>query len=132
MNDVTGPSIVSTLAATLPKAKAKTVGKTLGDVKVEALLNIKATTLLKVVAKAFEDTQTKLQTKLPVKTEANTLAVVQAYAYINTLNKVVGKALAIDLHASTSAGQKRCLHTDTHLEIEFQTRKSRSVGRDTS
>ena len=48
-----------------------------------------------MVAKAFEDTQTKLQTEVLVKTEAATLAVVQAYAHINTLNKVVAKALAI-------------------------------------
>ena len=79
----------------MTKAKAKTVNKTLGDVKVEALLDIKATTLLKVVAKAFPDTQTKLQTEVPIKTEADTLLVVQAYAFINTLNKVVDKALAI-------------------------------------
>ena len=42
----------------LPNAEVKTVGKTLGDVKAEALLAIKTTTLLKVVAKAFADTQT--------------------------------------------------------------------------
>ena len=36
-----------------------------------------------------------MQTKVPVKTEANTLAVLEAYAYINTLNKVAAKALAI-------------------------------------
>ena len=36
-----------------------------------------------------------MQTEVPIKTEADTLAVVQAYAFINTLNKVVDKALAI-------------------------------------
>ena len=36
-----------------------------------------------------------METEVPVKTEADTLAVVQAYAHINTLNKVVAKALAI-------------------------------------
>ena len=56
---------------------------------------MKTTTLLKVVAKAFADTQTYLQTKVPVKTEADTLAVLEAYAYINTLNKVAAKTLAI-------------------------------------
>ena len=66
-----------------------------------------------------------METEVPVKTEADTLVVVHAYAYINTLNKVVAETLAI------SAGQKRCLHTDTQLEIEFETRESRSVGRDT-
>ena len=75
--------------------EVKTLGKTLGDVKAEALLDMKAATLLKVVAKAFEDTQTKLQTEVPVKKEADTLAVVQAYGHINTPNKVVAKALAI-------------------------------------
>ena len=58
MNDVTGPSLVCRLAATLPKAEVKTVGKTLGAVKSKALLDMKAATLLKVVAKAFADTQT--------------------------------------------------------------------------
>ena len=33
--------------------------------------------------------------EVPVKTEADTLAVLQAYAHINTLNKLVAKALAI-------------------------------------
>ena len=58
MNDVTRPSLVSTLAATLPNAESKTVGKTVGDVKAEVLLAMKTTTLLKVVAKAVADTQT--------------------------------------------------------------------------
>ena len=57
MNDVTGPSLVSTLAATLPKAKAKTVGKKVGVVAGEALLDMNATALYKIVAKAFADTQ---------------------------------------------------------------------------
>ena len=46
------------MAATLPKTEAKAVGKTLGDVKAEELLDMKATTLLRVVAKAFADTIT--------------------------------------------------------------------------
>lgn len=46
------------MAATLPKTEAKVVGKTLGDVKAEALLDIKGATLLRVVAKAFADTIT--------------------------------------------------------------------------
>ena len=95
MNDVTRPSLVSTLAATLPNAESKTVGKTVGDVKAEVLLAMKTTTLLKVVAKAFADTQTLLQTEVPLKTEADTLAVLQDYAYINTLNKNEAQALAI-------------------------------------
>lgn len=45
------------LAATLPKAKVKTVAKTMQDLQAEPLLDIKAGTLLKVVAKAFADTQ---------------------------------------------------------------------------
>ena len=57
MNNVTGPSLVWTLAATLPNAKAKTVGKTLGVVAAEALLDMNATALYKMVAKAFADTQ---------------------------------------------------------------------------
>ena len=57
MNDVTGPSLVWTLAATLPNSKAKTVGKTLGVVAGEALLDMNATALYKMVAKAFGDTQ---------------------------------------------------------------------------
>ena len=57
MNNVTGPSLVWTLAATLPNAKAKTVGKTLGVVAAEALLDMNATALCKMVAKAFADTQ---------------------------------------------------------------------------
>ena len=35
--------------------QVKTLGKTRGDLKAEALLDIKAATLLKVVAKAFAD-----------------------------------------------------------------------------
>ena len=54
---MTGPSLVSTLAATQPKAKVKIVAKTLQDLQAEPLLDIKAATLLKVVAKAFADTQ---------------------------------------------------------------------------
>ena len=54
---MTGPSLVSTLAATLPMAKVKTVAKTLQDLEAEPLLDITAATLLKVVAKAFADTQ---------------------------------------------------------------------------
>ena len=54
---MTGPSLVSTLAATLPMAKVKTVAKTLQDLEAEPLLGRKAATLLKVVAKAFADTQ---------------------------------------------------------------------------
>lgn len=46
------------MAATLPKTKAKTVGKAPGDVEAETLLDMKAATLLKVVAKAFADTLT--------------------------------------------------------------------------
>ena len=38
MNELTGPSLVKMLAATLPKAEVKTVGKTLGYVQAEALL----------------------------------------------------------------------------------------------
>ena len=57
MNKITGPSLVSTLAATLPMAKVKTVAKTLQDLEAEPLLDIMAATLLKVVAKAFADTQ---------------------------------------------------------------------------
>ena len=57
MNKLTGPSLVSTLAATLLKAKVKTVAKTLQDLQGEPLLGRKAATLLKVVAKAFADTQ---------------------------------------------------------------------------
>ena len=57
MNDVTGLSLVSTLSETLPNAKAKTVGKTQGDVEAEALLDMNATALLKVVDKAFAETQ---------------------------------------------------------------------------
>ena len=57
MNKVTGPSLLPTLAATLPKAKVKTVAKTLQDLEAEPLLDITAATLLKVVAKAFADTQ---------------------------------------------------------------------------
>ena len=70
MNKLTGPSLVSTLAATLPKAKVKTVAKTLQDLKAEPLLGRKA-----------------------VKTEADTLPVVQAYGHINTRNKVVAEAI---------------------------------------
>ena len=57
MNKLTGPSLVSTLAATLLKAKVKTVAKTLQDLQAEPLLGRKAATLLKVVAKAFADIQ---------------------------------------------------------------------------
>ena len=57
MNNVTGLSLVSTLSETLPKAKAKTVGKTQRDVEAEALLDMNATALLKVVDKAFAETQ---------------------------------------------------------------------------
>ena len=53
-----GPSLVSSLAATLSKEENKTVGKTLGDVNAKVLFDMKAATLLKVVAKAFADTQT--------------------------------------------------------------------------
>ena len=102
------------------------------DLQAEPLLDIKAATLLKVVAKAFADTQVSLHIEVPVKTEADTLAVVQAYEHINTRNKVVPEAhlLYADSHVFTSAGQKRCLRTDTQLEIEFETRESRSVDRD--
>ena len=31
------------------------------------------------------------------------------------------------LHSCSSAGQKNCLHNDTLLEIEFETRESRSA-----
>ena len=48
MNKLTGPSLVSTLAATLLKAKVKTVAKTLQDLEGEPLLGRKAATLLKV------------------------------------------------------------------------------------
>ena len=41
----------------LPKAKVKTVAKTLQDLEAEPLLGRKTATLLKVVAKAFADTQ---------------------------------------------------------------------------
>ena len=58
MNELTGPLLVKTLTATLPKAEVKTVGKTLGYVQAEALIDIKAATLLKVVTKTFADTQT--------------------------------------------------------------------------
>ena len=131
MNKKTGPSLVSTLTATLPKAKVKTVAKTLQDLEAEPLLDIMAATLLKVVAKAFADKQVSLETKVPVKAKADTFAVVQGYANINTPNKVVSDALAIRRLTgfSTSAGQKRCLHTDMQQEIEFETRESRSVGR---
>ena len=72
-----------------------------------------------------------MEIEVPVKTKANTLAVVQAYAHINTLNKVVADHLLYaGSNVSSSAGQKRCLHTDTQLQIEFETRESRSVGRD--
>ena len=57
MHKVTGPSLVWTLAETLPKAKVKTVAKTMQDLQAKPLLDIKAATLLKVVAKAFADTQ---------------------------------------------------------------------------
>ena len=57
MNKITGPSLVSTLTSTPPKAKVKTVAKTLQDLEAEPLLDIMAATLLKVVAKAFADTQ---------------------------------------------------------------------------
>ena len=57
MNKITGPSLVSTLTSTLPKAKVKTVAKTLQDLEAEPPLGRKAATLLKVVAKAFADTQ---------------------------------------------------------------------------
>ena len=57
MNKLTGPSLVSTLAATLPKAKVKTVAKRLQDLQADPLLDITAATLLEVVGKAFADTQ---------------------------------------------------------------------------
>ena len=57
MNKITGPSLVSTLTSTLPKAKVNTVAKTLQDLEAEPLHDIMAATLLKVVAKAFADTQ---------------------------------------------------------------------------
>ena len=57
MNKITGPSLVSTLTSTPPKAKVKTVAKTLPDLQAEPLLDIMAATLLNVVAKAFADTQ---------------------------------------------------------------------------
>ena len=57
MNKITGPSLVSTLTSTLPKAKVKTVAKKLQDLETEPLRDIMAATLLKVVAKAFAHTQ---------------------------------------------------------------------------
>ena len=53
MNKITGPSLVLTLTSTLPKAKVKTVAKTLQDLEAQPLLDIMAATLLK----AFADTQ---------------------------------------------------------------------------
>ena len=54
MNKLTGPSLVSTLAATLPKAKVKTVAKTLQDLEAKPLLGRKAATLLKVVLRHLQ------------------------------------------------------------------------------
>ena len=132
MNKITGPSLVSTLTSTLPKAKVKTVAKTLQDLEAEPLLDIMAATLLKVVAKAFADThkfdwRSRYQSKRKLTRlqycRLTQISTHQTKLYLTLL--LYGSS-----HVSTSAGQKRCLHTDMQQEIEFETRESRSVGRD--
>ena len=51
-----GGPLSKTLGAALEKVKAKTVGKTLGDVQVEAPVDMLAETLEEAVAKATGDT----------------------------------------------------------------------------
>ena len=58
LTDLKGAPLFKTLAAAVAEVKAKTVGKTLAHVEVEALIDMLADTLEKAVAKRIGDTIT--------------------------------------------------------------------------
>ena len=62
----------------MAEVELRTVGKTLGEVEAEALVDTFSATLSVVVAKTIGDTLTYVEPKAPVETLADTLADVKA------------------------------------------------------
>ena len=81
------------MAAILVKVKAKTVGKTLHYVDVDALFDTHPDKLSVVVAKTIADALTLLGVEPPFKSKDDTLAYLKAFPCLNTLNKVEAEAV---------------------------------------
>ena len=77
----------------LAEVEAKTVGKALGDVEAEALLDTLSETPSKVVVKTTPDTLTCVKANAPVKTRNIDVAGVKAYTIVNTVNKLKHREL---------------------------------------
>lgn len=77
----------------LAEVKAKTVGKTLGDVESEALVDTLSETPFKVEVKTTADTLTCVKANAPVKTGNFAVAGVKTYTIVNTVNELKDQAL---------------------------------------
>ena len=77
----------------LAEVEAKTVGKTMGDVEAEALVDTLSEMPSKVVVKTTADTLTCVKANAPVKTGNIAVAGVNTYTIVITVNEVKDEAL---------------------------------------
>lgn len=77
----------------LAEVEARTVGKALGDVKAEALVDTLSETPFKVVVKTTPDTLTCVKANAPIKTGNIAVAGVKASTIFNTVNEIKDQAL---------------------------------------